>query len=57
MNSEKRELRRRIQEFFNLKEVSLRRVGHVEAPHHKPDNLVSINIGTDEKPKYVWQVR
>jgi hypothetical protein len=57
MNSEKRELRRRIQEFFNQKEVSLRRVGHVEAPRHKPDNLVSINIGTDEKPKYVWQVR
>ncbi|MBT6199034.1 MAG: hypothetical protein HOI21_00680 [Bacteroidetes Order II. Incertae sedis bacterium] len=57
MNSEKRELRRRIQEFFNQKEVSLRRVGHIEAPDHKPDNLVSINIGTDEKPQYVWQVR
>ncbi len=57
MKSEKRELRKRIQEFFKQNESCLRRAQQFTPSDHKPDNLVSINIGTDEKPKYVWQVR
>ena len=56
MNSERRELRRRIQKFFKQKEMSVRRFQHAAPLDHKPDNLVHINIGTDEKPKYVWRV-
>ena len=56
MKSERRELRRRIQKCFKQKEMSVRRFQHAAPLDHKPDNLVHINIGTDEKPKYVWRV-
>jgi hypothetical protein len=56
IRSEKRELRKRIQEFFKQNERCLGRAQQFTPSDHKPDNLVSINIGTDEKPKYVWRV-
>jgi hypothetical protein len=57
MRSEKRELRKRIQEFFKQNESCLGRAQQFTPSDHKPDNLVTINIGTDEKPRYVWQVQ
>ena len=57
MKSEKRELRKRIQEFFKQNERCLGRAQQFTPSNHKPDNLVNINIGTDENPRYVWQVQ
>ena len=56
MKSEKRELRKRIQEFFKQNERCLGRAQQFTPSDHKPDNLVNINIGIDEKLKYVWRV-
>ena len=57
MKSEKRELRKRIREFV---EQNPNRFGKAQKAAHsdqKLNNFISINIGTDEKPKYVWQAQ
>ena len=57
MKSEKRELRKRIREFV---EQNPDRFGKAQKAAHsdqKLNNFISINIGTDEKPKYVWQAQ
>ena len=57
MKSEKRELRRKIQEFCDQEEGSLKRIKDLKPLGQKHDNLVNISIGTDGKPKYVWQAQ
>jgi len=56
MKSEKRELRKRIREFV---EQNPNRFGKAQKAAHsdqKLNSIMNINIGTDEKPKYVWRV-
>ena len=56
MKSEKRELRERIREFV---EQNRNRFGKDQKAAHSDQKLntfMNINIGTDEKPKYVWRV-
>ena len=57
MKSEKRELRRKIQEFCDQEEGSLKKIKDFKPLSQEHDNLVNINIGTDEKPRYVWQAQ
>ena len=56
MNSERRELRKRIREFVEQNPNNFGRPQQTTASDQKLNNIVNINIGTDEKPKYVWRV-
>jgi hypothetical protein len=56
MKSEKRELRKRIREFLEQNQNSFGRTQQTASSDQKLNNIVNINIGTDEKPKYVWRV-
>ena len=56
MKSEKRELRKRIREFVEQNPNNFGRPQQTTASDQKLNNIVNINIGTDEKPKYVWRV-
>jgi hypothetical protein len=56
MKSEKRELRERIREFVEQNQNSFGRTQQTASSDQNLNNIVNINIGTDEKPKYVWRV-
>jgi len=56
MKSERRELRKRIREFVEQYPNNLGRPQQTASSDQNLNNIVNINIGTDEKPKYVWRV-
>ena len=56
MNSERRELRKRIREFVEQNQNRFGRPQQTTASDQKLDTFMNINIGTEEKPKYVWRI-
>ena len=56
MNSERRELRKRIREFVEQNRKRFRKAQKAAHSDRKLNTFMNINIGTDEKPKYVWRV-
>jgi len=56
MNSERRELRKRIREFVEQNQNRFSRPLQTTASDQKLDTFMNINIGTEEKPKYVWRI-
>jgi hypothetical protein len=56
MKSEKRELRKRIREFVEQDQNSFGRPQQTATSDQELNSIMNINIGTDEKPKYVWRV-
>lgn len=56
MKSEKRELRERIREFVEQNQNSFGKAQKAAHSDQKLNTFMNINIGTDEKPKYVWRV-
>jgi hypothetical protein len=56
MNSERRELRKRIREFVEQNRNKFGKAQKAADSNQKLNTFMNINIGTDEKPKYVWRV-